>query len=181
MLSQSLRLATTAALFLLCAAPVSAQPPSDDAETGTSGRADMLEKIRLIRMYSLIEALELDETMAAKLFPYLRIHDAKLEELQQRKQKSRRALRGMIKSGEFDEKAADIHMNDISDINVAIATTERDQFAGLSKFLSTEQRVRFLAARVQFERKIRDIMREEKKRRRGKRRDRDEREGRPGF
>jgi len=166
--SRLLKITLLSALSVLLAFPAWAEPPGVDGEDGTARRAEMLKKIRMVRMYSLTEALDLDEATAAKLFPYLRKHDSQLEELQQRKHKSHRALRKMVKNNSFDEKAADSYLREISDANIAIATVEGEQLAGLGKILSTEQRVNFLLAKAQFERKIREIMRDERQRRRGK-------------
>ena len=160
---------------LLLAQPALAEPPRGDRqEASQDKRKEMLEKIRLVRMYSLTEALDLDESTAAKLFPYLRKHDATLEKLQQNKHKSHRALRKMVKDDKFDSKAADRHFAVILDADIEIAKTERIQLDGLKEILSAEQRVKFVLAKPQFERRVRELMHEERQRRRrhrGERRD----------
>lgn len=168
---QSKLLITTAVMLLavLFAVPASSQPGGTGSADGQNRRAEMLEKIRMVRMYSLVEALALDEATAAKLFPYLRKHDGTLEKLQQDKQKSHRALRAMVKDDSFDEKAAEKHFAVILKADAEIAETEREQLKGLKGILSVEQRVKFLLAKPSFERKIREMMREQRKRRRGQR------------
>lgn len=166
------KLLTTTAIMLLSllfVAPASAQPAGEGSERGQNRRAEMLEKIRMVRMYSLVEALELDDATAAKLFPYLRTHDGTLETLQQNKQKSHRALRQMVKNDSVDEKAAEDHFAAILAADAEIATTERMQLEGLKGILSAEQRVKFFLAKPAFERKIREMMREQRQRRRGQR------------
>jgi len=170
---------------LLLAQPAAAAPPAEDQrEALQEKRKEMLEKIRIVRMYSLTEALDLDEAMAAKLFPYLRKHDSTLEELQQNKHKSHRALRAMLKDGVFDAKAADKHLAIISAADIEIAKTESAQLKGLKDILSAEQRVKFALAKPRFERKVREIIREERHRKRRHRQERrrgsdDKREGPP--
>ncbi len=174
MRTQFLKLTTAMMMSLLFIAPVSAEP-GRDGTAGENRRAEMLQKIRIVRMYSLTEALDLDEATAAKLFPYLRKHDATLESLQQNKHKSHRALREMVKNDTFDGEAADRHFAVILEADIEIAKTERLQLEGLKGILSTEQRVKFVTAKPSFERKIREIMREERQRRRDKRGERGKR------
>jgi hypothetical protein len=166
-----------AALLLPQAA--SAEPPSGTEQVPHEMRREMLEKIRMVRMYSLTEALELDEATAARLFPYLRKDDSTLETLQQTKHKSHKALRAMVKSGDFEAKA-DKHLATISQTNIEIARTEAAQVEGLDRILSAEQRVKFVLAKAQFERKVREIMREERQRKRRKRMERRQ-GGEPGM
>jgi Spy/CpxP family protein refolding chaperone len=179
MQTRPLKITAVMLLSLLFVAPASAQPGDPGSEDGQNRRTEMLDKIRMVRMYSLIEALELDEAKAAKLFPYLRKHDGTLETLQQNKHKSHRALRKMVKNDSFDEKAAEEHFAVILKADAEIAKTERMQLEGLKGILSVEQRVKFLLAKPSFERKIREMMRDERQRRRGKRGERGERGDKP--
>jgi len=179
MRTQFLKITTAVLMSLLFVAPAWSDPGQDGA-AGENRRAEMLEKIRIVRMYSLTEALELDEATAAKLFPYLRKHDGTLETLQQNKHKSHRALRKMVKDGNFDEAAAERHFAVILEADIEIAKTERLQLEGLKDILSTEQRVKFVTAKPSFERKIREIIREERRRRRGKQGERGQRGERGG-
>ncbi|MBJ95488.1 MAG: hypothetical protein CMP23_13580 [Rickettsiales bacterium] len=151
--------------MLLCSAALAQSPPPDDA-AHNQRRAEMLEKIRMVKMYSLTEALELDEATAAKLFPYLRKHDGELEQLQQSKQRSQRQLRKMLKNGEINPQEADRHLSEVNRINIEIATVEGQQLDGLKGILSTEQRIKFLLTKAQFERKIREMIRKERKKHR---------------
>jgi hypothetical protein len=165
---------------LLLPRPASAEPRAGGEQVPHEMRKEMLEKIRMVRMYSLTEALELDEATAARLFPYLRRDDSTLETLQQTKHKSHRALRAMVKSGDFEAKAADEHLAAISQTNIEIARTEAAQLKGLDRILSAEQRVKFVLAKVQFERRVREIMRDERHRKRRKRMERRQ-DGEPGM
>jgi len=164
------------AACLMLATPAASEPPDDRSgpQQKPERRKEMLEKIRMVRMYSLTEALELDEATAAKLFPYLRKHDSSLEQLQDSKRKHHKALRAMVNSDQFDEKAADKHLDAISQAQVEIAKTESTQLEGLKRILTTEQRVKFVFARIQFERKVREMIREERRRKRSQRRERHE-------
>jgi hypothetical protein len=75
----------------------------------------------------------------------------------------------MVKNDSFDEKAAEKHFAVILKADAEIAKTEEMQLEGLKDILSVEQRVKFLLAKPSFERKIREMMREQRKRRRGQR------------
>ena len=101
------------AACLMLATPAASEPPADRSgpQQEPERRKEMLEKIRMVRMYSLTEALELDEATAAKLFPYLRKHDSSLEQLQNSKRKHHKT---------FKEAAKGIGM-----INAAMAPSMR--------------------------------------------------------
>lgn len=160
----------TAALLL----PASAQaehppPPAEDGqqEASPEHREKLLMRIRLVRMYALTEALDLDETIAAKLFPFLKGQDDKLKDLHVAKRTHSKALRKMVRAGDFPQRAADEHIEALGRIEIAIAELRAAQAAGLKKILSTEQRVKYVMVREKLEHEIRKTIRQHRQERMG--------------
>ncbi|HCP47637.1 MAG TPA: hypothetical protein DIU15_16465 [Deltaproteobacteria bacterium] len=169
------RTAPAALALVLFLAPTSAlaeKPPVSDqaAEAQDQERHDeMVEKIRMMRMYALTEALELDEATAAKLFPYLRDSDREMASIHQAKRQHRKAFRKMVKDSSYDEKDVERRIAQLYDLDVQLAKTRRDQMVGLKGILSVEQRTRFVLVSARFEEKIHAMIKEERKRRRQQR------------
>lgn len=169
-----LLIALTAAL--LFAVPAAAQPmedpPPPGEEPSEEEREKMMERIRMMRMYALTEALELDEATATKLFPYLRKGDQAIEGLHHEKQTFKRQLRKMAQADEYDDQVVTKLTRGIAELDVAIAKERAEQLKGLTPILSAEQRVKFLLVRSRFESEVKEMMREERRRKRSQRRER---------
>ena len=164
-----LLLSLFAAALLL---PASAQaehppPPPEDGqqEASPEQREKLLKRIRLVRMYALTEALDLDEAIAAKLFPFLKEQDTKLKELHVTKRTHSKALRKMVRAGDFPQRAADEHIEALGRIEIAMAELHAAQTAGLKKILSTEQRVKYVMVREKLEHEIRKTIRQHRQER----------------
>ncbi len=161
-------------LALLLAAPAAAQPhdgpPPDGPPPSAEEREKMLDRIRLMRMYALTEALELDEPTAAKLFPYLRQGDKAIEGLHEEQRTFKKQLRDMAQSGAYDDQVVTKLVRGISELDIAIAKERAKQVQGLGSILSSEQRVKFLLVRQRFEGEVREMLRDERRKRRSERR-----------
>jgi Spy/CpxP family protein refolding chaperone len=118
-------------------------------------------------MYALTEALDLDEAIAAKLFPFLKEHDTKLKERHVAKRTHSKALRKMVQAGDFPQRAADEHIEALGRIEIAIAELHAAQTTGLKKILSTEQRVKYVMVREKLEHEIRKTIRQHRRERMG--------------
>jgi Spy/CpxP family protein refolding chaperone len=145
------------------------QPPPDDAadEASPEQREKLFKRIRLVRMYALIEALDLDEATAAKLFPYLKAKDEEIKELHIAKRKHSKALRKMLRSEEFPAAAVDEHIAALGRIEVDMAEARADQAKGLKRILSPGQRVKYVMVREKMEQEIRKTIREHRRERMG--------------
>jgi Spy/CpxP family protein refolding chaperone len=148
---------------LLLPAVALADPPDDARD---HDRERMHEEMRIVRAAALTEALELDEATATKLFPYLRGFDVRADELHQQKRERRKALRGMVKTEEFDDDLIDEHLQALGEIDVELAQIRAEQLGGLDRILSAEQRVKFLMVQQKLEERVRQVIRRERRERR---------------
>jgi len=138
-------------------------------------RQEVADRIRMVRVYMLTEALDLNEATAAKLFPYLRDADGAVEELQQRKRTARKGLRAMVEAEAFEAKAVDKLVEELTEVDVALSQARAERVRGLKAILTPEQRAKYLLVQSKFEERVRSLIRDERQERR-QRRERRERE-----
>jgi hemerythrin-like domain-containing protein len=149
------------ALTITFAAPALAEPRTNEEHT------EAMRRVRIVRAAALTEALELDEATAARLFPYLRETDTKMEEIHARKREARHALRAMVGEEALVEKDVDRYISIILDAEVELAEARAEQLDGLRSVLTVEQRVMFMMVQRRIDQEVRRVMREERSRRRG--------------
>ena len=152
-----------AALALLAVAL--AQPPPPD-EPDEEAREQVKERIRIIRLAALTEALELDEETATRLFPYLRQGDERLEQIHQQRREHMKAMRRMVREDEIVDAEVDRRLAELAELEVEQARIQAEQLEGLKEILSAEQRIRYLLVRRQLDERVREVIREERLRRR---------------
>jgi Spy/CpxP family protein refolding chaperone len=143
-------------------------PPKED-------RAEIEQRIQMMRVFALTEALELDEATAVKLFPYLREGDASMRELHEKQRDAKRKLRKLVESADVDDATLDAIVGDIASIEIELTKARKTQFMGLKQILTPEQRGKFFVAQARFDREIRQRLREVRRERKGERRERRQR------
>ena len=155
--------------LLTFTAPAHAQGPPDD-EASDEDREAFRTRMRMMRMYALTEALELDEATAAKLFPYLRQGDDAMAKVVRELRQHRKALRGLAEQDAPKERDIDEHIGAIAELEQMLAALRAEQIAGLKGILTPTQRLRFVLTSARIERELRSAIRD--KRGRGDGRDR---------
>jgi len=161
---------TTLLLIAALAAPVTAlarpgPPPEEDPEA----RERVMERIRIVRVAALTEALELDEATATRLFPYLREGDGRLEEIHQQRRGHMKAMRRMVRDEQIVEKEVDRRLAELAELEVEQARIHAEQLEGLKDILTPEQRIRYLLVRRQLDERVREVIREERLKRKRER------------
>lgn len=145
-------------------------PPEDEArEASPEQRDKLLKRIRLVRMYALTEALDLDEATAAKLFPFLKTLDAKRKDHEARKKEHTKALRKMVRAENFPPKKVDEHIAALAQLKIERAESQAEETEGLKEILSPAQRAKYVMVREKLEQEIRRTIREHRRERRGER------------
>ncbi len=171
-------LLTVLALCAVTLPTASAQeppPPPEQEHRTREERERFQDRLRLMRMIALTEALELDEATAAKLFPYLREGDEAQGVVQEQIREHRQALKAMAEQEVFEDKAIDEHIRAIGKAEQAMSGLRSEQVEGLKRILTPEQRLKFLLTRAHLERELREALREHS---RGERRERRDERGR---
>ena len=162
----ALALALTLGLPTLSSAEPSS-PDSHEAMEDEGKQKKLMERIRLVRMYALTEALDLDEATAARLFPYLKAQDEVMKSLQDRKRQTRKALRKMVRKDSFPRGEVKALTRELASIEVERAEAEKRRLEGLREMLTPEQQVKCVMVREKLEREIMKIVREHRRKRMG--------------
>lgn len=144
------------------------------ANTKKAKRDKIRQRIRAMRAWRLTEALDLDETTAAKLFPILNRFDEKMEPVARQGAKLRRQMRKAVKKG---AKAADVDkgIDALVAVKKKMNALQEKRFAALRKVVTPVQAAKMLVLLPEIDRAI---QREIRKAMRGHNRKRRRREGR---
>lgn len=158
-----MRALTTLLLITTLALPavaVAQGPPPDEPDE--EAREQVKERLRIIRVAALTEALELDERTATRLFPYLREGDARLEEIYQQRREHMKAMRRMVREEQIVEEEVDRRLGELAELEIEQARVQAEQLEGLKEILTAEQRIRYLLVRRQLDERVREVIREER-------------------
>ena len=169
------RLALFLAFTLAVPVLAFAQDERPDGEPTTSERAEIENRIQMMRVFALTDALALDEATATRLFPYLRTGDERQRELHQEQKMAKQDLRKLVEAGGVTDSALDATVSRIADSEIALTKARQEQFAGLKTILTPDQRAKFFVAQQKFDREMRRRLREIRREERGDRRERRER------
>lgn len=149
----------------------------DSGDRPTRKRDRIHQRIELMKMWRLTEALELDQETAAKLFPVLREQEEKERKLRDNGRDILKEMKAELDKEEPDSRA-------LSKLTKQYMQNERDivDFRGkrldeLSKFLSEEQIAQMMLFVPRFERDMREMICEARMKHMQRRTDR--KEGRP--
>lgn len=165
-------LALLLALLCLPVGPALAQPGPGGDPPAEEQSEELRARLRLMQMYALTEALELDEETAAKLFPYLREGDQAMAEVHDEMRGHRKALRALANEEGLTDAAIDEHITAMGKLEQRMSELRAEQVAGLKGILTPEQRLRFVLTRAKIERELRRALRQRKlEERRGRRGD----------
>jgi Spy/CpxP family protein refolding chaperone len=155
-----MRFPTVGSVFLVLALAVAApqaafaqgKPAAPAAAAGK--RARVLEKIRAVRAARIIQALNLDEATATRLFAVLDRYDDQILTLKREVADARRQLRAMLDGGKLDDAAANRQIDRIVNARAEIAKLEVQRATDVRKVLSVRQFGALVIALPEIERDI---------------------------
>ncbi len=149
----------SALLFTLSGSAVAQGP-------GPEKRERVEERIRMVRMWKLTDALDLTEERAAQIFPVLNRFERLRSELIRENHKAINKLRKALQADPVDEEGLTPLVNRIGETRRELLRIHDEEAAALKKFFSLEEQARYLLFQISFEREIHKIIAESK---RGKR------------
>jgi Spy/CpxP family protein refolding chaperone len=162
-MSMRLRLVRSVVLLLALAAPSLALPGVAFAQAGPGKpkpaaaegkRSRVLEKIRAVRAARIIEALNLDEATATRLFAVLNRYDDQIMALKREVAQLRRNLRALLDAGKLDEAAAKQAIDRMLAARTQIAKIEDERAAEVRKVLTVRQFATLVLVLPEIERDI---------------------------
>jgi hypothetical protein len=124
---------------------------------------EIAKRIELIRMWKLTEELNLNEETGKKLFPILEKYDRKRIEWMEKRRKIMRSLRNSLKEG--DKEGIRLAIKKWGDNEKVIRDIKIRRLEEIKGVLTVEQLAKYILFEERFEREIRRIIFNAKRRR----------------
>ncbi len=154
----------TLALLLLVAAATTALAQPFGPPGGPPGGPRSMERVEQFRKVRLVEMLALSEDQSVRFFARLNEHETAMRALGREKSDLLDRLERLVRN-EAPAKEFEAMIPQVTAIDDRVNTERRRFFDGLSDLLTVEQRGKFLLFERQFERELREAMREVRQRR----------------
>jgi hypothetical protein len=155
-----MRMSTTLLMTALVVSAAQAQPFGPPPGPRNLERIENLKKVRLVEM------LDLKEELSVRFFARLNEHQNVLQALGREKSELLDRLERLVRN-EAEAKEFEAMVPQVTAVDDRIGAEQKKFFDGLGDLLSPEQRGKFLLFERQFERELREAMKEVRQRRRG--------------
>jgi Spy/CpxP family protein refolding chaperone len=160
--------ATTMAVTIVLGAVVFAQAEPFGKlgkRPGIQKRARMRERIELMKMWKLTEALDLDQETAAKLFPLLRDQEEKAKELREKRREVFRQMKDEVAKDNPDSQALRQMIEKFKQNERDVVEMRNERIDELSKLLSDAQMAKLIIFVPKFKRDVAKLICEARTRR----------------
>lgn len=137
---------------ILLAAPVLAQP-----EMFAKG-GERAQHMELLRMWRLVDALEIDEEQAMRVFPAFREHRATVDSLQKTSRSLQAALKKQLE-GDVEDDELEAAMQSLRKVRAQIDAEKESFETRLSGLLTTRQQAQLLLFDTDFRNDLVNIVR----------------------
>ncbi|MBI4534687.1 MAG: hypothetical protein HY708_00315 [Ignavibacteriae bacterium] len=134
------------------------------AQPGRMGDRRPFERIEHLKKVRLIEMLDMNEEQSVRFFARLNEHETLKRDLMREKSEILDKIERLVRN-RADDNEYEKFFPDILRINSRIADADQKFFEGLSDLLSAEQRGKYLLFERQFERELREALRDVQRRR----------------
>ncbi|MCK5834061.1 hypothetical protein KAH81_10390 [bacterium] len=140
---------------LVLSLAVSAQhaPPE-----GHGGKAHLRERIGLIKMWKLIEVLELNEEQSMVFFPAMKEHDSRLQHLKEEEDRLLGKLEAQLDAVVIDNVALGATVDSVVYLRDDRLATDLEFFNKLNDVLDVKQRAKLLLFEKNFDKEIRGVI-----------------------
>lgn len=141
-------------LLFLSVLMLVAQEPRD--------KKDPREIIEKVRIYKLTEALDLTEEQTTKFFPHLKEMRKTEQEFQKQRLELIQKLRDLLKNNAQEQEIVNV-LNKFQEIHKKRITAQMKEIEDLRQILTPVQQAKFMIFQEDFEREIRELIREVRK------------------
>jgi hypothetical protein len=148
-------------LFLICLLLVPVQLLAQPGPPQDSRQFERIEQWKKVR---LIEILQMKEDQSVRFFSRMSEHDRQRRELMHAKGEALDRLERLIRNRAGNAELEKV-IPEVLDIDSRIRDEQRNFFTGLGDILTVEQQAKLLVFERQFEKELREAMREVQRRR----------------
>jgi len=125
-------------------APVSPAPAADDHRTPEQLRKEVLERMRALRAWKIVEALKLDEATSARLFPILSRYDEREMAIAAERHVIMRDLREATEAAHPDDARLTATLNKLLANRAAQRALHDDRIKDVRKVLTPVQQAKLV-------------------------------------
>ena len=143
-----------AALVLITAAAFGQGQPPARGDAGISP-----ERMEMLKLWRIIDELEIEEEQAAELFPYWSKHQRDKRELVGERLQATRALHHLLMEEGVSDADIEKQIDEIRGIDRRVEEQESEFRDGLEKRLSVRQQARLIVFEQRFRGDLRDMVR----------------------
>ncbi len=147
--------------------------PGQGDGPGMQKHEKLRERIELMAMWKLTDALDLDQETAAKLFPMLHEFNAQQQELREKRREIIVGLKTEVEKKKPNSDSLSEMIEDFKENEIELVKQRNKKLDELSKLLTEEQVAKMIVFVPQFERDVRQMIDDVRMRRH-------ERQGKPG-
>ena len=137
-------------LMISLAEAVWSQPTSEDRR--------FRDRIQFLKMWRLVDQLEIDVDQAAVLFPLLSQHHRKMDELRVQREQAARDLRKILGGESPEDSKLLAAMEKVTDLDRRVRVTDDEFKKGLESHLTVRQRAKLVLFSDRFRRDLREIV-----------------------
>ncbi|RMD98357.1 MAG: hypothetical protein D6812_13600, partial [Deltaproteobacteria bacterium] len=132
-------------------------PPPPEPDHGK--REAIRKRIETMKLWGLMEELQLSETEALELFPKVRDFDRQEQERHRKERRLFRQLKAELHKRSVDEGRLREIIDELARLREAGFTAERKHIEAMSRLLSTEQLARYIVFNMEFRDRIHRLIR----------------------
>ncbi len=138
-----------------------AQPFLNNAEGGpmnSERREAMREKIETLRMFKMIEALDITQEQSMQFFPLLNEFNDKKQEIHQENVELTKQLRDLLHNSSTKDSDIKSILDEMKSNRDKIHQLENDFFSDTEKILSIKQQAKYIIFQIEFQKELRGII-----------------------
>ena len=153
-------------VFIMCGftAQGLAEPPDYLDRQPTKEQRDKVRKrIETLKMWKLTQALDIDETTSARLFPLLNRYDKRKSEIHQNIRQGMREMKKSLKENRTEGLQNTLAM--IEENHRTLQSINDEEWQEMKQILTVKQQAKFIIFRQEFDREVRKIISDTKEKR----------------
>jgi len=137
--------------IVLTASFAQAQPPDD---------ASRPQNMDAVRIWKLVEVLELTEEQSLLFLPIVQIHERELREAQKEANQLNMEGQNLLKKGDVSQEDVDKMIQKYADRQKKMHEIKHDFITSLPKYLTPKQQLLYLGFEARFRKDLRQFMKE---------------------
>jgi Spy/CpxP family protein refolding chaperone len=143
-------------LALLCLLVIPAsfawtQDQSQQSQPANSRRDDAIHRLEMVRLYRLVELLELNSEESARLFPVIQKYDQQFREIMEQKEQAYAKLNELVKQTSAADSDINRTVDEVLNLEQKAMKIRESEYRELRKQLTADQTAKFLLFEKRFQ------------------------------